>query len=662
MATSSMLIAILFVWLVLDAATSTPWQHYGDDNRGVPESQFSLDPPFNSHDMLVEGRILVDEPAHRFLKARSPPEPSYIIKKLNHDESPLFPSEIIIEILHPKSHLDTWYSVTIVSENRYTGTAKLMGSPRPREMGMAPSPLVYTWKPIFSGDYEVIVHELPQDPVGNPNTLPMKRSNPTLIKVKNKEVPIGPWGMINERMKTLPSCQTVDRMDLYTNWDGSWVGPDMSSHEARLRNGWFFLPHEEMNCKIDTFTQDDFRYLPEEKSIYILGNSKERGIFLSLVDLLLTSDEKKEIQESIISKCWGRAFVRKSNLKVMYQDWRSDNFDTRSDIHTVVCHNDKVAREGGPLFFDSGIKVWEEIFEDRSQWPSVILMSSGNDIWGFKGEMYDINEFVKKLPPEWKGTLLITDGAFSARLAGRGYASDYEAYRQRLKELTAITNDPRVRWMDGLGLSKEMRMYGESGPDHTAISQHFHRHCDVLYHDAYGDTQSMRICSNVTENIAQLLIGHAVGPKDAILARARDPDARQAPQLASYCHACPEDLLPFHITPYPQMTCSVGRLHPNTKKEVQGSHQLCPKECLGLEVQRTKGSQTDLIYERFCPLELFPLGFSVGSEGQVELQRSLGENEFGSTMWFMDVLSFHCVVLMLLFTFRHHFRIRAWFR
>jgi hypothetical protein len=662
MASSGMLTAILFVSVALAVATSTLLQQHVNNIRRGPQSQFPLEPPFDNHGIFVEEHVFFDEPARRLLKAHSPPEPSYLVKKLNHDDSALFPSEIIVEISHPKSHVDTWYSVTIVSENRYTGTATLMGSPRPREMGMPPSPLLYTWKPIFSGDYEVIVHELPQDPIGNPNTPPMKRSNPTLIKVKNKEVPIGPWGLISERMTTMPPCQTVERMDLYTNWDGSWVGPDMSSQEGRLRNGWFFLPHEEMNCKIETFTQDDFRYLPDEKSIYILGNSKERGIFLSLVDLLLTPDEKKDIQESVISKCWGRAFVRKSNLKVMYQDWRSDNFDTRSDVHTVVCHNEKVAREGGPLFFDSGIKVWEEIFQDRSQWPSVILMSSGNDIWGFKGEMYDINEFIKRLPPEWNGTLLITDGAFSARLAGRGYASDYEAYRRRLKELTAVTDDPRVRWMDGIGLSKEMRMYGESGPDHTAISQHFHRDCDVPYRDANGNMQSMRICSNVTENIAQLLIGHAVGPKDEILARAMDPEIRQAPQLATYCHACPEDLLPFHITPYPQMTCSVGHLHPQHKKENHGSPQLCPKECLALDVQRTKGSQTDTIYERFCPLELFPLGFSVGCEGQVELQRSLGEDEFGSPMWFMDVLGFHCVILLSLFGFRHRLRIRSWFR
>jgi hypothetical protein len=145
----------------------------------------------------------------------------------------------------------------------------------------------------------------------------------------------------------------------------------------RLRNNWFFLPSEEMDCKIETFTEYELKLLQEEKRIYILGNSRERGIFLSLVDLLLDGEEKRDLQSSVVGQCWGRAVVSKHNMKVMYQDWRSDHFDTRSTEPTVVCHNEKVAREGGPLFFESALMVWEEIFRgDKSTWPHVILMVS----------------------------------------------------------------------------------------------------------------------------------------------------------------------------------------------------------------------------------------------------------------------------------------------
>jgi hypothetical protein len=337
---------------------------------------------------------------------------------------------------------------------------------------MKPLPLIYSWKPVVSGDYDVVVHEIPQDPVGNPKIPPLAAScaneneehisrkcdDTSLVVINKPGIPVDPWQAVIDRMPTLPPCSTLPSMDLYTKFEGKWFGPQMRSpKDMRLRNGWFFLPSEEMNCKIEIFTPYDLRYLTEEKSIYILGNSKERGIFLSLVDLLLTKDEKKDIEASVISKCWGRAFVKKHNIKVLYQDWRSDHFDIRSNEHTVVCHNEKVAREGGPLFYQSGMKVWNEIFEDPAQWPSVILMSTGDD-FGFKGKFYDINQFIDMLPAEWQGTLFLTDGAFSARHAGRGYASDYVKYRAKLKELTSLTSDPRVRWFDGLGVSKEMRM------------------------------------------------------------------------------------------------------------------------------------------------------------------------------------------------------------
>lgn len=342
------------------------------------------------------------------------------------------------------------------------------------------------------------------------------------------------------------------------------------------------------------------------------------------------------------------------------QDWRSDNFDTRSNEPTVVCHNEKVAREGGPLFFDSGMKVWEEIFVgDKSTWPHVILMSTGNDIFGFKGEMYDVNEFVKRLPPHWEGQLFLTDGAFGARMAGRGYNSDYEAYHSKLQELTYVTNDPRIRWVDSMGWSKEMIMYGEFGPDHTTFSQHFHRNCDETYEDASsGELKSMRICSNVTENIAQLLIGHAIGPKAALMMNESPLSSFRPPSPTSevvMCHNCPKDLLPFHITPYPDMACTVGALHPRTDDEISGKAQTCPEQCMDVEVKRKFGSQTDQIYERHCPYNFFPRGFQVGNDAV----RSSGFDEdiglSGHMVWLFNV-----VLIVSLLGYQHRAKVRSY--
>jgi hypothetical protein len=590
----------------------------------------------------------------------------------DHANTSVTPSGIIIEIHNPKPPATHWYAVTIESYRRYSGRAKLLGvAPRLSSATNPPvDPLVYTWTPPFSGDYRIIVHELLNEPTRGDITVPLPI---TTFRVDNKPNFVGPWGLLIERMTMLPPCQNVHRLDVYTNWDGMWIGPDMHSPEDTLRNKWFFLPSKEVDCKIETFAENEFKFLQEEKRIYILGNSKERGIFLSLVDLILDGEEKAELEDSVISQCWGRAVVSKHNMKVMYQDWRSDNFDTRSTEPTVVCHNEKVAREGGPLFFDSGMKVWEEIFRgDKSTWPHVILMSTGNDILGFKGEMYDLNEFVKRLPPDWDGKLLLTDGAFGARMAGRGYASDYEAYHAKLMELTYATNDPRIRWVDGMGLSKEMIMYGEYGPEHTTFSQHFHRSCDESYEDVTGELKfrNMRICSNVTENIAQLLIGHAVGPKAALLTQKSPLDDFRSPFSTSVdakcsncppasqvlmCHNCPKDLLPFHITPYPDMTCTVGPLHPRSDDEIKGHAQTCPEQCMEVEVKRKFGSQTDQIYERHCPYNFFPRGFQVGSDAM--RSASYDEDDVGSLGYMVWV--FNSVLILSLFVYKHRAMVRA---
>ncbi len=76
-----------------------------------------------------------------------------------------------------------------------------------------------------------------------------------------------------------------------------------------------------MNCKLETFDSQALRSLPEKKSIYILGRSVERGIFLSFADIMLDKNEKRELRASVIGKCWGCAAITKGNMRVVYQDF-----------------------------------------------------------------------------------------------------------------------------------------------------------------------------------------------------------------------------------------------------------------------------------------------------------------------------------------------------
>jgi hypothetical protein len=295
----------------------------------------------------------------------------------------------------------------------------------------------------------------------------------------------------------------------------------------------------------------------------------------------------------------------KSNFQVLYQDWRSNFFEPPDSTPNVICHDDKVVREGGSTFVNNGFKVWEEIFQDKSLWPSVILMYIGDTV-GFDGE-YDLQRFITSLPAAWEGTLFLSDRTFSAREAGRGTIRDYEAYRQKLMDLTNGMFDRRVHWLDGMGVSREMRLYAEDGPDHVSRSQHFHGNCNIPYGEVNEDKRMM-ICSNITEVVAQLLLNHALGPKEYFAEQVNrlgiEPNHKSE---MTYCHACPEDLLPFHITPYPDMTCAKGSLHERTQNEIKKRTvpQTCPDDCLTLKVERLVPTQSGNVHERICPMDIF---------------------------------------------------------
>ena len=237
----------------------------------------------------------------------------FVVNGSNDDSSPTIPSRIEIEIVNPKPSAGFWYSVTIVSHGKYTGTAMNMGE---MDTGRPSQSLVYHWKPLFHGEYQVIVHELPNFLTGHHRTIPLADPFPITIKDKPN---VKSWALVKERLDTLPPCQSVRRPGLFTTWEGDWIGPDIYIPDGTLRNGWYFLPGKQMNCKLDMFTGADLSVIPEMKSIYVIGTSRERGVFLSLVDMLLNLPEKKYLGDSVIAKCWGRAFVVKNNLKVLYQ-------------------------------------------------------------------------------------------------------------------------------------------------------------------------------------------------------------------------------------------------------------------------------------------------------------------------------------------------------
>ncbi|KAL3780332.1 LOW QUALITY PROTEIN: hypothetical protein HJC23_008262 [Cyclotella cryptica] len=524
--------------------------------------------------------------------------------------SSLSPSLVHIHILSPKNPRNHQYSVTVQSQNNYTGTAALISE---AEATRPFPPLLFEWKPPFAGEYEILVHELKIDAEASVKTVPMDRIPLSIEKHDDADAAMD---LIRERLKQYSHvpCASLDRADAYSIWDGYWLGPGLSLEEGRkLRNGWMFLPHESMNCTIPSYTQQDLLQLPEETSIYVFGTSRERGVFLSILDILLTAEEKEHLEASVIGKCWGRAIVQKGNIKLMYQDFRVINFEPPGSARFMECHNDKVAKLGDALFIENAWKVWEEIFAEEAEWPSVIYMLTDD------GPNYDFEyhtkSFVTRLPQSWNGTLVLSDYSFTAKHPNMEYIEKHNDYRAELKQKINVLNDNRVRWLDGMGIAKEMRLYGEWGADHIAQSQHFHHFCNETYIDENFNVQSMNVCSNITEMVAHLLLSHALPSKELISERTEDSalDESNIDTTLRYCHSCPRRLLPFHITPYPDMTCEMGPFHERTDIDPQATVctklstfdlEFCPEACMKEKVSWKFDSQSDVVDVRECIVEV----------------------------------------------------------
>ena len=385
------------------------------------------DDPISRQDMHNDINDQDADGAHHLTTNQEEDETThYIIHTHNDDVSPTTPSHIEIEIVNPKPSNEYWYSVTVTSYEKYTGSAMNMGEADLILPGRTTKSLLYFWKPLFQAEYSVTVHELPILVTGNKPTLPL--SPPIMNVIIENKPGISSWPIERDRLHSMPPCSTVYNnrrgRGLYTTWDGEWIGPRVYSGIGALRTGWYFIPGMQMGCKIEIYNDVDLMNVPtvllrqhhhdddnsqkeaeqtqqqqqqQYKSIYILGTSKERGVFLSLVDMLLNREEKKYLDDSVISKCWGRASVRKYNLHIVYQDWRSNYFENEEAEPNVLCHDDVVVREGGSLLMQNGLKVFrEEVFREgnEAEWPSVILMTSSGNI-GFRGD-YDINRFISR--------------------------------------------------------------------------------------------------------------------------------------------------------------------------------------------------------------------------------------------------------------------------
>lgn len=101
---------------------------------------------------------------------------------------------------------------------------------------------------------------------------------------------------------------------------GSWVSSNIAAHSHGVqRDGWVFQPK---TCAYEAFSREDILLLAgleEHTWLLAMGNSILRGVFLTLVDMVLAEGQKDEFSTSVVKKCWGFIDIRIGNLRLTYQ-------------------------------------------------------------------------------------------------------------------------------------------------------------------------------------------------------------------------------------------------------------------------------------------------------------------------------------------------------
>lgn len=176
--------------------------------------------------------------------------------------------------------------------------------------------LTATYTSRFPGEYLVFVQEVdfrePFTRDGLKTSRPI-RGSPFSLKIT---------GDPTVDVRDFPLCGTDNLEDLSSSFwrTGSWVTSKYASDEhGVLRDGWVFQPYD---CVHDTFNHSDIMLLAgmgEPTWLLVIGNSVQRGVFQTLVDMVLTAGQKENFYTSVIKKCWGMADVSIGNLRLTYQ-------------------------------------------------------------------------------------------------------------------------------------------------------------------------------------------------------------------------------------------------------------------------------------------------------------------------------------------------------
>ncbi|CAB1106329.1 unnamed protein product [Ectocarpus sp. CCAP 1310/34] len=399
--------------------------------------------------------------------------------------------------------------------------------------------LTATYKSDFPGDYLVYIDEVESSKkdegvpiLGSPFSLTIAGDAPTLD------------------VNSLPVCSTHEdtNKDIPdTFWrSGTWLSSNVASAaHGVMRNGWVFQPK---SCVFDTFSYEDLMLLAsldgEPTWLLVLGGSVQRGVFLTLIDMVLAAGQKHDIQSSVVQKCWGYADVRVGNLRLTYQ---------------VLMDALPPSWEGKLSFVDhmAGFGImWEE------ENPTMTALEDVR-MWYLSSSPDDDN--------------------------GLGKMDAYETRDPRMYQAKLFENEQ-----------------SKNGIRRFAVSQHFHYvSSDASGPETRNGT--IMVHSTITEMLANVMIGRAVETKAKLYAKAAASTDEIRKMNAEFgkafqvCSDCPSALLPFHVKAIPESVCEIVQSLPGDAKTGEAwPGSLCPDWCMKQAPVSQSTTQSGVVEVRWC--------------------------------------------------------------
>ncbi|CAM9645761.1 unnamed protein product [Scytosiphon promiscuus] len=503
--------------------------------------------------------------------------------------------------------------------------------------------LTATYTSDFPGDYLVHVEEVLAAEHGRGEGRPIVGSPFSLTITTDDSDGKSPAAPTLD-VDSLPVCGSPEdaAKDVAdTFWrPGTWLSSNVASPaHGVLRDGWVFQPK---TCVYDTFSHDDLVRLSALKDeptwILILGGSVQRGIFLTLVDMVLAKGQKDDLGRSAVQKCWGYADLQVGNIRLTYQDMRLYRILRVQD--SVVCNNEKLVSGSTREF----VRSTEQFLNSTvfgggdGQGPSVVLAppnligkTSPNSPFWATAPKFSVEVIMNALPPGWRGKVLFAEhmDGFECRWTERNPT------RTALEDVGIAHEDREPLENDALG---EIEYYQSLDPRVTFLSMfpmyqaklfenqntvagrrryggsvHFHYISkNVSSPETHGGARMVQ--STMTEMIANILIAKVVGTKAALYERmaaaasigtSRPSEAGE--ETFKLCWDCPSALFPVHVKAIPEPTCeNLTSLPATDSAGVVWDEDVCPDWCMEQKPVARAITESNVVDVRECRIDIAP--------------------------------------------------------